>query len=40
MGSEACGKAAAIAYMLIATAKLNAVDPHAWITDTLTRIPE
>src|SRR5690606_37135246 len=29
VGSEAGGKAAAIAYTLIETAKLNAVDPHA-----------
>ncbi len=29
VGSEAGGKAAAIAYTQIETAKLNAVDPHA-----------
>lgn len=29
VGSEAGGKAAAIAYTLIETAKLNAVDPYA-----------
>ena len=34
------GKAAAIAYTLIETAKLNAVDPHAWLADTLARIPD
>lgn len=28
-GSETGGKAAAIAYTLVETAKLNAVDPHA-----------
>jgi len=39
VGSEAGGKAAAIAYTLIETAKLNAVDPHAWLADTLARIP-
>lgn len=33
-------KAAAIAYTLIETAKLNAVDPHAWLADTLARIPD
>ncbi|WP_140849279.1 transposase domain-containing protein, partial [Paracoccus sp. FO-3] len=40
VGSEAGGKAAAIAYTLIETAKLNAVDPHAWLADTLARIPD
>ena len=35
VGSEAGGKAAAIARTLIETAKLNAVDPHAWLADTL-----
>ncbi len=34
------GKAAAIAYTLIETAKLNGVDPHAWLADTLARIPD
>ena len=34
------GKAAAIAYTLIETAKLNAVDPNAWLADTLARIPD
>ncbi len=38
VGSEAGGKAAAIAYTLIETAKLNAVDPLAWLADTLARI--
>ncbi len=40
VGSEAGGKAAAIAYTLIETAKLNAVDPLAWLADTLARIPD
>lgn len=40
MGSDQGGRAAAIAYTLIETAKLNNVDPQAWITDTLARIPE
>ena len=31
VGSEAGGKAAAIAYTLIETAKLNTADPHAWL---------
>lgn len=40
VGSEAGGKAAAIAYTLIETAKLNAIDPNAWLADTLARIPD
>jgi len=32
VGSEGGGKAAAIAYTLIETAKLNGVDPQAWLT--------
>ena len=40
VGSEGGGKATAIAYTLIETAKLNAVDPHAWLADTLARIPD
>ena len=40
VGSEVGGKAAAIAYTLIETAKLNAVDPNAWLADTLARIPD
>ena len=39
IGSEAGGKAAAIAYTLIKIAKLNGVDPQAWLADTLARIP-
>jgi len=39
VGSEAGGKAAAT-YTLIETSKLNAVDPHAWLADTLARIPD
>ena len=34
------GKAAAIAYTLIETAKLNGVDPQAWLADTLARLPD
>jgi transposase len=34
-GSEGGGKAMAIAYTLIETAKLNKVDPQAWLTDVL-----
>ncbi|MCP4082912.1 MAG: IS66 family transposase, partial [Planctomycetaceae bacterium] len=40
MGSEGGGKAAAIAYTLIETAKLNGVDPQAWLTDVLSRIAD
>lgn len=40
MGSEGGGKAGAIAYTLIETAKLNGVDPQAWLTDVLGRIAE
>ena len=39
MGSASGGKAAAIAYTLIETARLNGVDPHAWLTEVLERIP-
>lgn len=40
VGSEGGGKAAAIAYTLIETAKLNGVDPQAWLNDVLTRIAD
>lgn len=40
VGSEAGGKAAAIAYTLIETAKLNDVDPQVWLADTLACIPD
>lgn len=40
MGSEGGGQAAAIAYTLIETAKLNDVDPQAWLTDVLDRIAD
>ncbi|EYD76786.1 Mobile element protein [Rubellimicrobium mesophilum DSM 19309] len=40
VGSEAGGKSAAIAYTLIETAKLNNVDPQAWLADTLARLPD
>ena len=39
-GSERGGRSAAIAYTLIETAKLNAVDPQAWLTDVLSRIAD
>ena len=39
-GSQTGGRAAAIAYTLIETAKLNGIDPQAWLADTLARIPD
>ena len=38
--SQAGGKAAAIAYTVIKTAKLNGVDPQAWLADTLAHLPD
>lgn len=40
VGSKSSGKSAAIAYTLIETAKLNGVDPQAWLTDVLGRIAD
>ena len=40
VGSAGGGKAAAIAYTLIGSAKLNGVDPQAWLTDVLSRIAD
>lgn len=40
MGSVGGGKAAAIAYTLIETAKMNGVDPKAWLTRVLDRLPD
>ena len=39
-GSTGGGKAAAIAYTLIETAKLNGVDPQAWLTHILANIAD
>jgi transposase len=39
-GSEGGGKAMAIAYTLIETAKLNDVDPQAWLTWVLAQIAD
>ena len=39
-GSEGGGHAAAIAYTLIETAKLNDVNPQAWLTHVLSRIAD
>lgn len=38
-GSEPAGKRAAAIMSLLATAKANGRDPHAWLTDVLTRLP-
>jgi transposase len=40
VGSAGGGKAAAIAYTLIESAKLNGVDPQAWLTSVLGRIAD
>ena len=40
MGSASGGRAAAIAYTLIETARLNHVDPQAWLAQVLERIPD
>jgi transposase len=40
VGSERGGKSAAIIHTLMETAKLNSVDPQAWLTDTLNRIAD
>ena len=40
MGSEAGGKSAAIAYTLIETAKMNKVNPEAWLAWVLGRIQD
>ena len=40
MGSASGGKAAAIAYTLIETARLNDLDPQAWLAQVLDRIPD
>lgn len=40
MGSIGGGKAAAIAYTLMETCKMNNVDPEAWLTWVLQRLPD
>ena len=40
VGSQTGGRAAAIAYTLIGTAKLNGIDPQGWLADTLACIPD
>ena len=39
-GSDEGGRRAAAIYTLIATAKLNDVDPQAWLADMLARLPD
>jgi transposase len=39
-GSDAGGRRAAAVYSLIATCKLNDVDPRAWLADVLARLPD
>lgn len=39
-GSERGGERAAVMYTLLQTAKLNAVDPRAWLADVLARISD
>ena len=39
-GSDRGGQRAAILYSLIVTAKMNDVDPQAWLADVLARIAE
>lgn len=38
-GSDAGGRRAAAMYTLIETAKLNDIDPRAWLADVLARLP-
>ncbi len=40
MGLVGGGKAAAIAYTLIETSKMNGVDPEAWLAWVLDRLPD
>ena len=39
-GSDEGGRRAAAIYTLIQTAKLNDVDPQAWLADVLARLPD
>jgi transposase len=39
-GSDDGGRRAAAIYTLIETAKLNDVDPQAWLTDVLARLQD
>jgi transposase len=39
-GSDEGGRRAAAIYTLIQTAKLNDIDPQAWLADVLARLPD
>ena len=39
-GSDRGGERAAVMYTLIQTARMNGIDPQAWLADVLTRINE
>ena len=39
-GSDRGGERAAAIYTLIETAKLNGIDPQAWLADVLSRLPD
>ena len=39
-GSDRGGERAAVMYILIVTAKMNNIDPQAWLADVLARIAE
>jgi transposase len=39
-GSDQGGERAAAIYTLIETAKLNGIDPQAWLADVLARLPD
>ena len=39
-GSDEGGRRAAAMYTLIETAKLNDIDPQAWLADVLARLPD
>ena len=39
-GSDEGGRRAAAIYSLIATAKLNEINPQAWLADVLARLPD
>jgi transposase len=38
-GSERAGKRAAAIQTLLGTAKLNQIEPYAWLKDTLEKLP-
>jgi len=38
-GSERTGRRAAAIHSLMATAKLNGLEPYAWLRDTLEKLP-